>query len=447
MKRITASVLLVFFGFPFAIQPVIAQFIIDGDIQNYNALSISSDNELINARNRLNLQIERKFSFGNLYSEAHLFNNYHDSFDFEWIFREFYLDVFTPNYDIRIGLQKLTAGRSDAGFVTDIYSGLDYRDFLTKEPEEIVLGTLAMNIRRYFNQNSIQLLINPFHKKSILPDSDSRWFPVQNSEIPIPVRLKRADQKNSLSGLSGSLNYAHRSTPNLDFDVSFLYWNYPVPSLGYQLNNSNSVQNIELDLYETYQRSFMIGFSGLYQLTDRWFLISETLFVRNRLFTFTTFPSELLENAFENNLSAIQLLSRFENREDNYLMGKPWIHSMAGVRTDLSGFTLSSQIYLEWILDYNPEILANQYYPYVTFSVSRLLNRDRLRLTAINRYNFIGNDWLLQFLGLYEIIDGLDFSLGTNLMGGEETAPLYGHFSFNQYRDHSFIFSRITYYF
>lgn len=447
MKRTIFSLLLVFLGTPFICQPITAQFTIDGNVQNFNALGTYSNNELITARNRLDIRLKRSFTFGDFHSETHLYNYYQDSFDFELMFREIYLDYFTTNYDIRIGLQRLTTGRSDAGFVTDIYSGIDYRDFLTKEPEEIVLGTMAINIRRYFNQNSIQLILNPFRNRSRLPDSGSRWFPVQSIDAPIPVDLRRDEQNYSLTHLNSSLNYAHRSIPNMDFDINLLYWNYPAPSLGIRLNNGNNLQNAEFELFETYQQSFMVGLSGLYQISSRLFLTSETLFVQNRLFTFTTLPVDLLENAFEDVLSAIQFLNQFENRDDNYLMGKPWIHTMAGLQTDLFGFTLSSQFYLEWILDYDQNILAQQFFPYATFRLSRLLNRDRLQLTALNRYNFAGNDWLLQFQGTYEMTDGLEFTIGTNLMGGDQIDPFYGHFSFNQYRDNSFIFTRITYYF
>lgn len=448
MKRITISLLLAIISSPFISQPITAQFTTEGDIQNYNALGIDSNTEFIAARNRLNFRLKRTFIFGEFYSETHLLNHYQDSFDFELIFRELYLDLFTSDYDIRIGLQRLTTGRSDAGFVTDIYSGIDYREFLTKGPSEILKGTLAINIRRYFNENSIQLIINPFqNNRSILPKTGSRWFPIQNMDTSIPVNLLKSERNFSISHLNGSLNYAHRAIPDLDFDLNLYYWNYPVPSLGFRLNNGDNFQNLDIDLIETYQQSFMAGFSGQYQFSNRLFLTTETLFVHNRLLTFTTIPVNQLENSLDDVLSAVQLLNQFENREDYYLMEKPWIHTMAGIQTDLFGFTISSQFYLEWILNYDRQLLAKPIFPYATFSLSRLLNRDRVRLTTIQRYNFIGNDWLFQFQGSYDVIDGLEFTFGTSLMGGNEIDPFYGHFSYYQYRHNRFISTSITYYF
>lgn len=428
-------------------QPITAQFVINGNIQNFNAIQTYSDNELINARNRLNISLNKSFSFGELYSETNLYNNYNDSFEFELLLRELYLDLFTSNYDIRIGFQRLISGRSDAGFVTDIYSGIDFRDFLTKEPDEIVLSTLAINVRRYFKQNSIQLIISPIQNRSKLPGFNSRWFPIKSIDGPFEINVLSGKQSYSLSEISGAISYSNRSMPNLDFDVKALYWNYPSPSFGLRLNNIENSQNLELNLIETYDHSLMIGLSGQYQLSPVWFITSETLFVQNRLFTFSNVSKQQMEDSLNDPFTALQVLGQFTEREDNYLMGKPWIHTMAGFQSELYGFTISSQFYLEWILDYDQKILAQPLFSYATLLLSRNFNRDRLRLSTLNRYNVAGRDWLIQFQGTYEIADGFEMTLGTNIMGGNDVEPFYGHFSFNQYQDNSFLFSRITYFF
>lgn len=428
-------------------QPITAQFIINGDLQNYNAIQTISDNEVIAARNRLNFRIKRAFSFGEFNSEAHLYNNYSNSLNVELFLRELYLDIFTSNYDLRIGFQRLTTGRSDAGFVTDVYSGTDFRNFLTKEPDEITLGTLALNVRRYFKQNSVQLIFNPVQNKSRLPGLNSRWFPIQNLDVPFEVNLLKENRQFSLKEISGALTYSNRSKPDLDFDLKLLYWTYPSPSFGIRFNNIDNPQNTELDLVETYEQSFMFGLSGQYKLSPILFLTSETLLVQNRLFTFSTVPQEQLQEAINDPLTAFQVLTQFPDRKDNYLSGKPWIHTMVGIQSELYGFTISGQVYLEWILDYDDKILAEPLFPYATLLISKPLNRDRLQLSALNRFNYSGRDWLLQFQGTYEISDGFEVTMGTNLMGGNEVEPFYGHFSFRNYRDNSFVFSRITYYY
>ena len=447
MKKNLLNFILAFFCFQPIYQPITAQFIIDGDIQNYNAVQTYSENELIEARNRLNIQLSRPYSFGELRSEIHIFNTYSDKLDFDIQIKELYLEFFTSNSDVRLGFQRLTTGRTDAGFVTDVYSGVDFRDFLTKEPDEIILGTLAVNIRRYFNQNSIQLLLSPIPYNSKLPGLNSRWFPIQSFDGSIDVNLIKESQNYSLSEFSGAISYSNRSTPNFDFDVKALYWNYPSPSFGFRFNNINNPQSLSLDLFETYEQSLMIGLSGQYRLTSSLFLNTEALFVQGRLFTFSTVPKDQLDEALNDPFRTFQVLQQFTERDDNYLKRKPWLHSMAGLQSDLFGYTISGQLYLEWILDYDKEILSRPLFPYATLLVTRSLIRERLQLSALNRFNFTGRDWLFQFQSIYEVLDGLEITLGANLMGGNEADPFYGHFSFNQYRDNSFIFSRITYYY
>lgn len=428
-------------------QPISAQFVVDGDIQNFNAIQTYSDNELINARNRLSFRLNRSLSFGELHSETNLYNNYSDTFDVEIQLRELYLDIYRSNYDVRIGFQRLTTGRSDAGFVTDIYSGIDFNDFLTKEPDEIILGSLAINARLYFHRNSVQFIFNPVHNKSRLPDFNSRWFPIQAIDGPFEVNLFRDDQDFSFKQPNVALSYSNRSMPELDFDLSVLYWNYSAPSFGIRLDHIDNPQNLELNLLETYEQSLMLGFSGQYQVSSSWFLTTETLFVQNRLLTFSTVPPDQLEQALTDPFTSFQVIGQFTEREDNYLIGKPWVHTMAGLQSEFYGITMSGQVYLEWILNYDQRLLAKPLFPYATVLLSRSLNRERIRLSSLNRFNFTGKDWLLQFSGTYEVADGFEVTIGSNIMGGEEVNPFYGHFSFNQYRDNSFLYSRITYFF
>ena len=446
MKKKTTRLLLSFICILFAHQPITAQFVIDGNVQNFNAIQTYSNHELVSARNRVNILLNRSLRFGEFVSEFHLYNNYSDSFEFDLLFRELFINIFTTNYDVKIGLQRLRTGRSNTGFITDIYSGIDFREFLTKEPNEIELGTLAINIRRYFNQNSIQLIINPLQNRSRLPEIDSRWFPVQIGG-PIALNLINYDQKRLFSQLNGALRYSNRSIPELDLDLNVSYWTYPTPSLGFRFKNRTDPQNLELDLFETYEQSLMLGLSAQYQLSSSWFLTTETLFVQNRLFTFITVPQDQLENTLTNPELAFQVINQLEDRDDNYLTEKPWVHTMAGLQSEIYGITISGQLYLEWILNYDQNLFSQQFFPYATILLSRSMNRDRLQLSTLNRYNFAGNDWLFQFQSTYEISDGFEVSMGINLMNGNDVEPFYGHFSFSQYRNNSFIFSRITYYF
>jgi len=67
-----------------------------------------------------------------------------------------------------------------------------------------------------------------------------------------------------------------------------------------------------------------------------------------------------------------------------------------------------------------------------------------LNLLSVGRYNVFADDFWVQVQGIYEAADGVELSLGTNLFGGPSPPPVFGHFTFNQFRENSFVFGRIT---
>jgi len=70
-----------------------------------------------------------------------------------------------------------------------------------------------------------------------------------------------------------------------------------------------------------------------------------------------------------------------------------------------------------------------------------------LQLLTLSRYNFNTEDYWLQLQGQYEFVDNLQFSVGTNLFGGKRNDELLGHLTFSEFRENSFIFSKIALYF
>lgn len=439
---------LIFFKNP---QNVASQSNVNGLLQNYNAFQTTNERELIAGRNRLKLQFTRPSESGGLYFETDLVNRYNGSgafiVDNEVQIRELYFERFLDSYDIRVGKQNIIWGRSDGGFVTDILTPVDLREFLTQEPEDLRIGLTALSITRYFGGNSLQFVLSPTFQRDLFPAPDARWFPVNDIPSPIPVEFIEDDSPSTLSDIQAAVQYRIRSISNLDLDLMLYYWTHPMPTFAVEPNFFNPPNLPSVDLIETYQPSLMGGYSLNYELGSDWFLTSESLFVKNRLFTFLPVSVNLLESALNDVGSAIQVLQQFELRDDRYLVEKPWIQNMVGLQTSVKGTIISAQAYLETILNYEERILPQQYFPYATLLLTRSFMRDRLQVLSLGRYNFYGEDFWFQLQGIYEISDGLEFAAGTNLFYGEEVSPFYGHFSFNQFKENSFFFTRLSYYF
>lgn len=429
------------------LQSIHAQSGINGLFQNYNAVQTTPAHKVIAARNRLRIQFNRQVANGSLYAENDLVHRYSERAVAELLVREIYIDWYFNKADLRIGKQVISWGRANGAFVTGILSPLDLSEFLTQDPSDLILGTTSLNYTRYYGENSLQFIFSPVFEKNRLPESDSRWFPVQPIDAPLPVSFIQSNNSPSIRDAQLALKYSIRSISSLDLDLMLLHWTHPAPSFALTLNLLDFPNFPSIELTETYQTSPMAGYSLNWQLSNRWSLQSESLFVYNTPFTFLPVSVNRLENALESATEALLVLQEFEIRNDGYLLSKPWLQMMFGVQTELYGITFNLQAYLETIINYEDRILPQRYFPYATALLNRSVLRDRLQLISIGRYNFFGDDFWFQFQGVYEINDGVEFALGTNLFGGNEVSPFYGHFTFYQFRENSFIFSKLSVYF
>lgn len=418
-----------------------------GVLKNYNAFQIYNNNELIAGRNRLRLIVNQGLSFGELVAEIDVIDRYNSGRDFEILPREIYADWYTPKFDIRIGKQTIIWGKSNGGFINDILTPVDLREFLTQDMADLRVGVTAFNIKRYFGDSSLQLIVSPTITTDLLPESDSRWFPVQTISSPIPFSFRETSVNSNLSNVQIATRFSWRPTLSLDIDLMAYNWAHPMPAYSIQPNFLSFQQFPEVTLRETYKTSPMAGFSIAWQPGDSWIFSAEGLFVNERLFTFLPVPVNRLESALEDPLQAFDVIQEFDIRSDGYLLTKPWIQQMVGVQTSFNGVTAGLQGYLEVILNYEDRILPQQLFPYLSAFGQRSFLRDRLQVFTVGRYNIYGQDFWAQFQGTYEIADGFEFTLGSNVFGGPSISPFYGHLTFHEFRENSFIFAQTSIYF
>lgn len=445
-----------FIVFTCLLTDVSAQSDVSGKLQNYSAFQTTGEHELVSFRNRLRLGLNKSISSGNFYTEIDFINSYPELTSTNVSVRQAYFDLFSNSYDFRIGKQEIIWGESDGGFVTDILTPVDLSEFLTQEPSDLRIGLIAASVTRYFGNNFLQIVASPTIQKNLLPPSDSRWFPVQtfpeNFPDIIPIQFRPSEQDPAIDDVQIASKFSWRPTLDLSLDFMLYHWAHPMPAYAIQIQpptfiNGSVINGPAISLTETYQTSPMAGYSASWQTSDRWVFKSEALFVYERLFTFLPVSVNRLEQALDDPEIAIEVFQEFEIRDDGYLLSKPWYQQMAGVQTDLYGTTMSLQGYVEIILDYEDRILPQKIFPYATFLAQRTFLRDRLQGLVVNRYNFFGKDFWVQTQGIYEVADGLEVALGVNLFGGEPVSPFYGHFTFQQYRENSFLFGRISLFF
>lgn len=393
--------------------------------------------------------MNRPLDFGSFYAEADLIHRYDEQTPIELQLRELYFDWFFDNSDLRVGKQQITWGQATGGFVTDILIPVDLREFLTQDPSDLILGVTAVNLTRYFGSSYIQGVISPAIQTDRIPSSSSRWFPLETIDAPIPVTFTGNEEPSRIGDIQAALRFAWRSRSSLDLDLMLYHWAHPMPAYALDIRpfGTNLFDPPSVRLNETYRTSPMAGFSAEWQAGSSWSFQAEALYVHRRLFTFLPVAVNRLERALDDITEAIAVLQDFEIRDDGYLIEKPWLNSMIGVRTELYGTTIQFQGYLEMIFQYEDRILPQQYFPFASLLLNRSFMSDRLQVISLSRYNFFADDFWFQMQGVYELSDGLELAVGTNLFGGDEVSPFYGHFSFNRFRENSFLFSRLSLFF
>lgn len=422
---------------------------LNGVLQNYLAVQTTEDYEFIAARNRLRLGFEEPTDFGGLKADIDLIHTFNRSQEIDFLLKEAYFDWYLDKYDLRIGHQKIIWGRSNGAFVTDIVTPVDLREFLTISTEDIRFGITSFNVIRYFGSNSIQLVFAPYVQPDLLPSADSRWFParqIRSILSPIPFETTRMDEPYSLDDIQVTLRYSLFSPENIDLDLFLMRWTHPTAAYDISLDLNNQPDLFSVALIESYKNSWMAGTSSSLKLSPQVFLLLEALYVHQKYFTSSPIFLDAGPEFILRSPDLFDLLQTVEI-DDSFLTTKPWVHTMAGVRTEIFKTTLDIQFFLEGILDYEENILNEETFRYVTVLGTRSFLRDRLQVLALTRYNFDNKDYWIQMQALYEMNDNLQVSLGTNLFGGEKPDDLTADIAFSQYRENSFIFSKIALFF
>jgi len=418
---------------------------VNGFLQNYNGLQTSSGNELLAGRNRVRFELSRPVSVGNIFLESDLIHRYNDGdSDVEVRLRQAYLEWFFDKSDLKIGLQNIITGKSDGGFVTDIFSPVDLREFLATELDDIRLGVVSINYIRYFRENFLQLIGAPVFQRDLIPEPDSRWFPVQPVPSPVPVNFITGTGRNTIEDVQAAVRYGFRSNLSVDLDLFGYYWTHPTPTYGLTLNLADFQNGPNITLRETYNPSPMAGYAFEWRTGKNLIVKSEALFVQQKLFNYLPVSDEALTDPLNNLPEIVQLLQVSQQSDDEFLVEKPWLQGMIGLQSEIAGTTISVQGYLETIFNFDENILQRRHFPYVTGLAQKSILRDRLNLLSLGRFNTFAEDFWIQFQGIYEAADGVELALGTNLFGGPDPPPVFGHFSFNLFRDQSFLFARFT---
>ncbi len=429
---------------------LLSQVNTNGFLRNYNAVLTSGDNEYLVGRNRFTLNVDYNLPNGRIFIGNEVLNTYTRSTNnYVYDFAEGYIDLYYDTFDLRVGKQIITQGRTDGAFITDILSPIDLSEFLTQEVEDIKIGIPALKFTRYYDSNFLEFVISPIFQSNTFDEPEGRWFPFAQLERAGNVVYADSAREATLKQIQGMIKWSFREDIKWDLDLMLLYWTESSPGLIKDLTSIGSglAQEPALLLSKQYNTTPILGYSGNYLLNDKWILKSESAFYTSKQLDYLPDGLQSRDLGSLDPVEQQQLSLLFAQNDDGFLLKRPWLISMIGLQTEISGTTVSTQFINEHIFDYRNDILQEQDYYYSTLLVQKSVMRDKLTLYTFGRYNYTGKDFWVSPRISYELSDGVESTLGLHLFYGEDTEPYYGHFSFQDYRSNSFGYLKVTAYF
>ncbi|MCH8557320.1 MAG: hypothetical protein LAT84_05850 [Balneolia bacterium] len=438
-----------------------AQSSFSGFVSNYNAFTTQPPNEIISGRNRVRLNFRNDFRDGRVYISSDLRQLYSfssDSLDFR--LREAFLDIYLDNADLRIGKQTIAWGKTEGDFIFDIVSPFDLSEFLTQDFRELREGVTAFNYTHFFGRNQFQFIVNPVFEPSRLPDYDGVWGIVPTDIFPIPTEFESFDPgRVTLSDMQYAARFAWRPSASFDIDLALMYWRSSTP--GYRktfetIGISGFRVPLSVTFTEDYEPGIVGGFWGEYRVSSDLRFVFEAAWFQKR--PYDILPGDLTDDDLRLfrrldqgtiNLPDIgQLgpaLTRFNNtlnagQANGFLTYRPALKWMTGIQYPVLNWNTSVQYVADVALDYEDAILQEEWFHGVSLSTNRSFFRDQLLARLLTRYQFNGNDYWINPELAWDFRDGLTFTGGAHLFGGESPDLDYTQLSFRRFGGNSLIY-------
>lgn len=378
---------------------VIAQDLyIGGYVRNNTGVFLRDTMELSQFVNTLDLKFGYYGDMSTMNAEVYL-NVTDDIDELEMGVRELYMDLYFNSIDLRIGKQKIIWGKGDGVFITDVVSPLDVSEFLTQEFEEIRQGVTAFKMDWYVSALNFQFIWIPVFSPTITPDADSPW----NTQGIVP------DATLPEKTLDNSEGFVKVSYIGSAIDIELMG--------GYMWDDFATVNNVgpPPPLTAQYDRVALLGGSFSTDISGVIFR-GEGAYYMGRNFTVGAGPT--FNGTVEKNL----------------------LHYMFGLDYSTNGFIFGTQFVQKIIFDYDDTLVQyDEFSNMMTFLAAKTFLGETLKLEFFSYFGITDLDAMLRFRTYYDITDGLQWILGTDIFVGNESG------NFGQYQDNSMVYTKITY--
>lgn len=334
--------------------------------------------------------------------------------------RELYLDLYFEKLDLRIGKQQVVWGKADGVFITDIVSPLNLSEFLLPDFDEIRIGVTALKLDYYIGNNTFEAIYLPNFTPTETPATSSIWY-VQ-SEFPVTPTFdwSKSEITPSLENSEIFVKYS-ALTSKIDFEVMGGYTWDDNPTMHVQ-------KEFEIDTSQTPPTPKLKSIN----ITPEHHRLS----VAGG--SFSTELSGLIVRG-----EAAYYDGKYFQTEDplanDALVQKDYLHYLIGLDFTIKDIKFSTQFIQEAILDYDKQMINQEFENTMTFLARYDMLRETLHLELFSYVGLTNQDALIRPKITYDFGDSFSILLGSNIFIGDEDGR------FGQYKNNSMLYTKIKY--
>ncbi|MDD2941557.1 MAG: hypothetical protein PHC51_01190 [bacterium] len=223
---------------PQVVQAEEDNFSLTGEIREHLAMDMQNDlpNEDQFA-NHLEIIAGHRFDLDDdlyLQAEGKINSFYYDQRDFEKAdlrLHNFFLDYGQEKYDLRVGNQIVTWGKSDELSAIDIVNPEDMRRGLVRSRTERKIPIPMINLRYFEEENEGQVVLIPFFKGHEFDFDDTDWAAFGNIQSDLPgFRLSRDKPDSSLANAELGLRFTS-TVDSTDYGISYFHGRDDMPGV------------------------------------------------------------------------------------------------------------------------------------------------------------------------------------------------------------------------
>lgn len=357
---------------------------LNGFVDTYHALQLSSPYKIMSSRTRLRLEMRANYGEASLFSSVNLaYNGIIDEQTGAFL-REAYLDYAGKYLEVKAGRQIITWGVADGLRITDLISPMDYTEFMANDYDDIRVPVNAINLKYPGESFSAELVFVPVPEYFVMPSGeDNPWT------MPLPP--------NASMDLSGTPE-KHIKNSEVGTRLRFFLENLDFSFTALRTFNKSPVTITD---YDPKAGSVLIKglYKPMYVLGGDFSIPVGEFVVRGEMAGYFGEPIAL------NDSRRYRLRKTF-----NALLGLDWY---AG-----DNWTFMVQYMHKVIMDYRRELGMEQNTSMVTARVSKELLNNTLKLSVYGMYDIDNVSFYIRPAADYLLNDQITVSLGSDILGG-----------------------------